>query len=86
MQKGVIPSKDSILEDMKVPFSKFVLAMKLFILAVNKAYKGLGIAYNTAHKYKRKRECIYTSEDDELLGGEVEIDESKGGGCKRCFS
>jgi hypothetical protein len=50
MQKGVVPSKDSILEDMKVPFSKFVLAMKLFILAVNKAYKELGIAYNTAHK------------------------------------
>ena len=79
MQKGVVPSKVSILEDIKVPFSKFILAIKLFILEVpvNKAYKELGIAYNTAHKYKRIRECIYTS---------VEIDESKGGGCKRCFS
>jgi transposase len=34
MQKGVIPSKDSILEDIKVPFSKFFLAIKLFILEV----------------------------------------------------
>jgi hypothetical protein len=45
--------------------------MKLFILevSVNKAYKELGIAHNTAHKiYIRIRECIYTSEDDELLG------------------
>jgi transposase len=88
MQKGVVPSKDSILEDIKVPFSKFVLAIKLFILEVpvNKAYKELGIAYNTAHKiYKRIRECIYkfTSEDDELLGGEVEMDESYFGGKRK---
>jgi transposase len=34
MQKGVVPSKDSILEDIKVPFSKFFLAIKLFILEV----------------------------------------------------
>jgi transposase len=72
VQKRVVSSKVSILEDIKVPFSKFVLAIKLFILEVpvNKAYKELGIAYNTAHKiYKRIRECIYkfTSEDDELL-------------------
>jgi transposase len=82
------PRKDSILEDIKVPFSKFVLAIKLFILEVpvNKAYKELGIAYNTAHKiYKRIRECIYkfTSEDDELLGGEVEMDESYFGGKRK---
>jgi transposase len=60
--------------------------MKLFILevSVNKAYKELGIAHNTAHKiYKRIRECIYTSEDDELLGGEVEMDESYFGGKER---
>jgi transposase len=50
-KKEWFPRKDSILEDIRVPLSKFVLAMKLFILEVpeNKGYKELGIAYNTAH-------------------------------------
>jgi transposase len=62
--------KDSILGRYKSPFEKFVLAIKLFILEVpvNKAYKELGIAYNTAHKiYKRIRECIYKFTSEELL-------------------
>jgi transposase len=35
--------------------------------------------------YKRISECIYkfTSEDDELLGGEVEMDESYFGGKRK---
>jgi transposase len=68
--------------------SKFILAIKLFILEVpvNKAYKELGISYNTAHKiYQRIRKAIYdfVSREDEVLGGEVEADESYFGGKRR---
>jgi len=37
---------------MKISFSKFVLAVNLFILEVqvHRAYKELGIVYNTAYK------------------------------------
>jgi transposase len=68
--------------------SKFILAIKLFILEVpvNKAYKELGISYNTAHKiYQRIRRAIYdfVSREDEVLSGEVEADESYFGGKRR---
>jgi len=44
--------KGSIFEDLKVPFFKFILAVKLFIFEtpVNRAYKELKLAYNTTHK------------------------------------
>jgi transposase len=44
--------KDNILEGLKVPFTKFIPAVKLFILEVpvNKACKELELAYNTTHK------------------------------------
>jgi transposase len=40
--------KDSILEDLKVPFSKFILTVKLFIFEVlaSKAHKELEFMYN----------------------------------------
>ena len=40
--------RDSILEDLKVPFTKFILAIKLFVLEVpvNKEYKELEFRYN----------------------------------------
>ena len=80
--------KDSILEDLKIPFSKFILAVKLFILEVpvNKAHKELDLAYNTTHKiYTKIRECIYkfVSKDGELLSGELEMDESYFGGRRK---
>jgi transposase len=80
--------KDSILEDLKIPFSKFILAIKLFILevSVNKAHKELDLAYNTTHKiYTKLRQCIYkfVSKDDQLLSGEVEMDESYFGGKRK---
>jgi len=80
--------KDSILEDLKVPFSKFILAVKLFILevAAHKAHKELDLAYNTTHKiYTKLRQCIYkfVSKDDQLLSGEVEMDESYFGGKRK---
>jgi transposase len=57
------------------------LAVKLFILEVSahKAHKELDLAYNTTHKiYAKLRQCIYkfVSKDDQLLSGEVEMDES----------
>ena len=76
--------KDSILEDLKVPFSKFLLAVKLFVLEVpvNRAYRELGIVYNTTHKiYSKIRELIYrfSTRDERVLLGEIEMDVSFGG-------
>jgi len=80
--------KDSILEDLKVPFSKFLLAVKLFVLEVpvNRAYRELGIAYNTTHKiYRKIRELIYrfSTRDEKVLSGEIEMDESYFGGRRK---
>jgi len=80
--------KESILEDLKVSFSKFILTVKLFVLEVpvNKAHKELDLAYNTTHKiYTKLRECIYkfVSKNDQLLSEEVEMDESYFGGKRK---
>jgi transposase len=80
--------KNSILEDLKIPFSKFILAVKLFILEVSahKAHKELDLAYNTTFKiYTKLRQCIYkfVSKDDQILSGEVEMDESYFGGKRK---
>jgi transposase len=80
--------KDSMLEGLKVPLTKFIMAVKLFILKVpvNKAYKELELAYNTTHKMdSRIRQCIFkfVSEDGEFLGGEVEMYESYFGGRRK---
>ena len=69
--------KGSILEGVKIPLSKFILAIKLFILEVpvNKAYKELGISYNTTHKiYQRIRKAIFNfvSREDEVLKGAMD--------------
>jgi transposase len=70
------------LPGLKISFTKFILAVKLFILKYllirfikNLIYKELSLAYNTTHKiYNRIRQCIFkfVSEDDEFLSGEVE--------------
>ena len=80
--------KDSMLEGLKVPLTKFIMAVKPFILEVpvNKAYKELELAYNTTHKMdNRIRQCIFkfVSEDGEFSGGEVEMDESYFGGRRK---
>ena len=73
--------KNSILKDMKVLFSKFVLAVKLFVLevTVHRAYKKLKVAYNTAYKiYNKIREAIYhfVVREEGILSVKVEIDAS----------
>jgi transposase len=60
------------------------LAVKLFVLEVpvNRAYRELGIAYNTTHKiYSKIRELIYrfSTRDERVLSGEIEMDVSFGG-------
>ena len=79
--------KGSVLERMKIPFNKIVLALKLFELEVPvlKACKELELSYNTVHRlFMLFREKIYkkTGEDD-LLKGEIEADESYFGGKRR---
>jgi transposase len=76
--------KDSILENLKIPFTKFILSIKLFELEIPvlKASKELNLSYNTTHKiFMLIRKYIYksTSKDD-ILAGEIEIDESYFGG------
>jgi len=79
--------KGSILERMKIPFNKFVLALKLFELEIPvlKACKELELSYNTVHKlFMVIRVKIYKkSSEDNLLKGEVEADESYFGGKKK---
>ena len=79
--------KGSILERMKTPFNKFVLALKLFELEIPvlKACKELELSYNTVHKlFMVIRVKIYKKgSEDNLLKGEVEADESYFGGKKK---
>ena len=72
---------------MKIPFSKFVLALKLFELEVPvlKACKELELSYNTVHRlFMLFRERIYQkASEDNLLSGELEADESYFGGKRK---
>jgi transposase len=54
--------KENILQDLKIPFSKFILAVKLSILEVpvNKAYKELDSAYNTTNKIYSQSDFVYS--------------------------
>jgi transposase len=56
------------------------ILVKLEEISINKE---LDLAYNTTHKiYTKLRQCIckFVSKDDQLLSGEVEMDESYFGG------
>ena len=79
--------KGSVLEGMKIPFSKFVLALKLFELEVPvlRACKELELSYNTVHRlFMLFRERIYRkSSEGDLLSGELEADESYFGGKRK---
>ena len=79
--------KDSILENRRIPFSKFVWALKLFELEVPvlRATKELGLAYNTTHGlFTLFRRQIYAKiAQDKLLTGEIEADESYFGGKRK---
>jgi len=77
--------RESLLEGLRIPLSKFVFALKLFAfeVPVNRAQRALGISYTTAHRVcglLRKAICHGTLNDAHLLKGEVEAYESSFGG------
>jgi transposase len=72
--------RGSILEGLKTPFTKFLMAIKLFELdtSVRESAKQLGLAYNTIyHLYQILRNAIIvTDSDNGSFSGEIEMNES----------
>jgi len=79
--------RGSILEGLKTPFTKFLMAIKLFELdtSVRESAKQLGLAYNTVyHLYQILRHAIIiTDSDNGSFSGEIEMDESYFGGRRK---
>ncbi|GIU70913.1 MAG: hypothetical protein KatS3mg003_0392 [Candidatus Nitrosocaldaceae archaeon] len=79
--------RDSILYGLRIQFTKFIGALKLFELEIPvlKASKELGLAYRTTYKiYTIIREKLYNySIKDDILKGEVEADEAYFGGKRK---
>ena len=79
--------RGSILEGQKIPFTKFLMAIKLFELdtSVRESAKQLGLAYNTVyHLYQILRHAIIiTDSDNGSFSGEIEMDESYFGGRRK---
>jgi transposase len=79
--------RGSILEGLKIPFTKFLMAIMLFGLetSVNESAKQLGFAYNTVyHLYQTLRHAIIISDSDNgSFSGEIEMDESYFGGRRK---
>ena len=80
----VEPRKGSLLEGLRLPLGKFLLALKLFEREVSarRAARELGLALGTRHwLFPLFRERIYRSSSQEAqLSGEVEMDERYFGG------
>jgi transposase len=69
--------RGSVLEGLKIPFTKFLISIKLFELdtTVRESAKQLGLAYNTVyHLYQILRHAF---------SGEIEMDESYFGGRRK---
>jgi transposase len=79
--------RDSILEGLKVPFTKFLMAIKLFELdtSVRESAKQLDLAYNTVyHLYQILRHAIVITDTSyHSFSGEIEMDESYFGGRRK---
>jgi transposase len=79
--------RGSILEGLKIPFTKFLMVIKLFELdtSVRESAKQLGLAYNTVyHLYQILRHAIIiTDSDNGSFSGEIEMDESYFGGRRK---
>lgn len=79
--------RGSILEGTRVPFTKFLMAIKLFKIdrSVREAAKQLGVAYNTAcniHSLIR-RAILTTDANASSFSGEIEMNESHFGGRRK---
>jgi len=77
--------RGSILEGLKIPFTKFLVATKLLDTSVRETAKHLGLAYNTVyHLYQMFRHAILLTEaDNGSFSGEIEMDESYFGGRRK---
>jgi len=79
--------RDSILEGLRVPFTKFLMAIKLFELdtSVREAAKQLGLAYNTVYNIHSliRKAILVTTKDAASFSGEIEMDESYSGGRRK---
>ncbi len=79
--------RDSILEGLRVPFTKFLVAIKLFEIdtSVREASKHLGLAYNTVYNIHSliRKAILATNSDVSSFSGENEMDESCFGGRRR---
>lgn len=78
---------DSILEGLRVPFTKFLIAIKLFELdtSVRESSKELGFAFNTVyniHSLLRKA-ILATDVNPASFSGEIEMNESYFGGRRK---
>ena len=73
----------SVLEGLRAPLSKFVLAVKLFEmdLSVRQAARQLELAYNTVYDiFMLLRNSIFGIDVDTSFSGEIELDEAYFGG------
>lgn len=81
------PRRGSILKGTRVPFTRILVAIKLFELdtSVREAAKQLGLAYNTVYDlFNLFREAIAATDTDGFsLSGEIEMDESYFGGRRK---
>jgi transposase len=79
--------RGSILEGMKIPFTKFLMSIKLFELdtSVRESAKQLDLAYNTVyHLYQILRYAIVIADTNhQSFSGEIEMDESYFGGRRK---
>ena len=79
--------RGSILEGLRIPFTKFLMAIKLFELdtSVREAAKQLGLAYNTVYNiHSLIRKAILTTDAKaSSFSGEIEMDESYFGGRRK---
>jgi transposase len=79
--------RSSIREGLKIPFTKFLMAIKLFELdtPVRESAKQPGLACNAVyHPYQiRRHAIIITDSDNGSFSGEIEMDESYFGGRRK---
>lgn len=79
--------RGSILEGLKVPFTKFLMAIKLFELdtSVRESAKQLSLAYNTVYRLFQiiRHAIVITAISSQSFSGEIEMDESYFGGRRK---
>jgi len=79
--------RGSILEGLKIPFTKFLMAIKLFELdtSFRESAKQLGLAYNTVYRLYQIlcHAIVITDTNYQSFSGEIEMDESYFGGRKK---